>query len=156
MVTELQPSVAVATPVWLVLVLAGHSSVRLAGAVMVGGVVSRTVMVWTALALLPQASVAVQVRAMILVPPQLFVTTSLYVMETALQPSVAVATPVLLVVVSAGHSSVRLVGAAMVGGVVSRTVMVCTALAALPQASVAVQVRAMILLPPQVLVTASL
>jgi hypothetical protein len=43
----------------------------------VGLVVSRTVIVWTQLALLPQASVAVQVRAIISVPPQLLVTESL-------------------------------------------------------------------------------
>ena len=75
--TELQPSLAVATPVALVVVIAGHSSTRLAGAVMVGGVVSRTVIVWTALVLLPQASVAVQVRAITFVAPQLVVTRSL-------------------------------------------------------------------------------
>src|SRR5512146_1208164 len=156
MVTELQPSWAVATPVWLVLVSAGHSSVRLAGAVIVGGVVSLTVMVWTALALLPQASVAVQVRAITSVPPQLFVTASLKVIVTELHPSCAVATPVWLVLVSAGHSSVRLAGAVMLGGLVSLTVMVWTALALLPQASVAVQVRAITSVPPQLFVTASL
>ena len=77
MVTALQPSVAVPTPVLFVPVLAGHSSVRFAGAVIVGGVVSRTVIVCTALALLPQASVAVQVLSITLAPPQLFVTASL-------------------------------------------------------------------------------
>jgi hypothetical protein len=56
---------------------AGHSSVTLAGGVIVGGVVSRTVIIWTALAALPQPSVAVQVRVMTLVPPQLLVRASL-------------------------------------------------------------------------------
>ena len=42
------------------------------------------------------------------------------------------------------------------GGVVSNTVIVCTQRALLPQASLAVQVREMILAPPQVLLTLSL
>src|SRR6266702_3586251 len=43
----------------------------------VGGVVSRTVMVWTQLRLLPHWSAAVQVRKIILVPAQWLLTTSL-------------------------------------------------------------------------------
>ena len=38
----------------------------------------------------------------------------------------------------------------------SRTVRVCTRMVLLPQASVAVQVREMILVPPQLLLTLSL
>jgi hypothetical protein len=45
MVTALQVSCAVATPVTFVVVIAGHSKTRLAGAEIVGGVVSRTVIV---------------------------------------------------------------------------------------------------------------
>src|SRR6266571_3972658 len=123
---------------------------------MTGGVVSRTVIVWMQLFLLPQASVAVQVRAMTLVPPQLVVTESLKLRLTELQPSSAVATPVKLVRVSAGHSSARSGGQVMSGGVVSRTVMVCTQRLLLPQASVAIQVRAVTLAPLQLLLTASL
>src|SRR5437867_3643833 len=126
------------------------------GQAMLGLVVSTTVMVCTPLVLLPQASTAVQVRQTVLVPAQLLLTTSLKLMVTALQPSEAVATPVALVVVGAGHSMVRLAGAVMVGGVVSRTVIVCTQLRRLPHASVAVQVREMTLAPPQVLLTESL
>src|SRR5437879_2933820 len=111
MVTALQPSVAVAIPVTLVRVSAGQSRVRLGGAVIVGGATSRTVMVCTALALLPQASAAVQVRVMTLEPPQLLVTASLKEMATELQPSEAVATPVLFVLTSAGQSRVRSAGA---------------------------------------------
>src|SRR5215469_4579842 len=118
-------------PVALVLVLAGHSRTRSGGQVRVGLVVSRTVIVWTQLELLPQASVAVQVRAMTLVAPQLLLTESLYVMATWLQVSVAVATPVALVPVSAGHSNVRLGGQVMTGLVMSRTVMVWTQLVVL-------------------------
>src|SRR5207249_1732627 len=113
-------------------------------------------LVWTQSVLLPQASVAVQVREIILLPPQVLVTLSVQVTVTELHVSWAVATPVALVLVSAGHSKVRFVGQVIVGGVVSRTVMVCTQLALFPQASVAVQVRATIVLPPQVLLTLSL
>src|SRR5437667_122915 len=143
-------------PVTLVLVLAGHSSTRLGGQLIVGGVVSRTVMVWTQLVLLPQASVADQVRAITLVAPQLLVIESLKLTLTEPQPSWAVAAPVALVLVLAGHSSTRLGGQVIVGGVVSRTVMVWTQLLLFPHWSVAVQVRAMALVPPQRLVTASL
>src|SRR5258708_39306258 len=133
MVTEPQPSTAVATPVTLVRVSAGHSRTRSPGQVMAGGVVSRTVIVWMQLDLLPQASVAVHVRAMTSVPPQLLVATSLKLKVTAPHPSCAVATPVVLVLVSAGHSNTMLVGQIIVGGVVSRTVIVYTQLAEFPQ-----------------------
>src|SRR5690348_16116878 len=99
MLTEPHPSWAVATPLALVPVLAGHSSTTFVGQVSVGGVVSCTVMVWTALVLLPHWSVAVHVLEMTLAPPQLLVTTSLKVTVTEPQPSWAVATPVALVVV---------------------------------------------------------
>src|SRR6266702_3439197 len=124
MVTALQVSWAVATPVALVVLSAGQSSTRSGGQVMVGLVVSRTMMVCTQLALLPQASVAVQVRKMVSVAPQLLLTESLYVISTALQVSVAVAMPLALVEVSAGHSKVRFDGQVITGRVVSRTVIV--------------------------------
>src|SRR5215471_11502253 len=119
MVTWLQVSVAVATPVALVLVSAGHSSTRSGGQVMTGLVVSRTVMVWTQLARFAQASVAVQVREMTWPPPQVLLTESLKVIITTLQESVAVARPVALGEVSAGHSKVRLGGQVITGLVVS-------------------------------------
>ena len=75
-VTALQLSWAVAVPVALGAVLAPHSKVTFDGNVSVGFVISRTVMVCTQLALLPQASVAVHVRAITLVLPQLLVTES--------------------------------------------------------------------------------
>src|SRR5439155_13742508 len=83
----------------------GAETVRCGLQVIVGGVVSRTVMVCRQLALLPQASVAVQVRAMTLVPLQELLITSLYVMTTWLQRLWPVATPVALMLVSAGHWS---------------------------------------------------
>jgi hypothetical protein len=62
----------------------------------------------------------------------------------------------LFVLVLAGHSRTTSGGQVIVAAVVSRTVIVCTQLARLLQASVAVQVREMILEPPQVLLTESL
>src|SRR2546430_15181316 len=128
MAAALHASVAVAMPLALVLVSAGHSKVRSGGQVTTGLVISRTVMVCTQLALLPQASVAVQVRAMTLVAPQLFVTASEERMVTALQVSCAVATPAALVLVSAGQSSTRSGGQVIVGLVISRTVIFWTQL----------------------------
>src|SRR5438874_6977579 len=125
MITALQVSVAVATPLALVEVSAGHSKIRSGGQVTTGLVMSRTVMVCTQLVLLPQASMAVQVRAMILVAPQLLVTESRYVTVTAPHPSWAVATPVAFVLVLAGQSKVTSAGQIRLGRVVSRTVTVC-------------------------------
>ena len=56
MLTVPQPSFAVAAPVAFVAVLAGHSSTTLVGMASTGGVMSRTVMVWTQLEALPQVS----------------------------------------------------------------------------------------------------
>ena len=62
----LQSSVAVAVPVLLTLVEALQSMFVLAGQkVKLGGVESLTVIVWAQLELLPQLSVAVQVRVMV-------------------------------------------------------------------------------------------
>src|SRR6185503_12345955 len=100
-------------------------------------------MVWTALELLPLESTAVHVRAMTFVAPQPLVVASLKLMVTEPLASLAVATPTQFVPVSAGHSNTTFVGQIMIGAVVSRTVIVCTALATLPQGSVAVHVREM-------------
>jgi hypothetical protein len=90
--------------------------------VIIGGVVSRTIMVCTALAALPQASVAVQVRTILFVPPQPGVTASLKETLTCPQLSWAEATRVEVGVVSAGHSNAISGGAVTVGGVVSMTI----------------------------------
>jgi len=63
---ESQLSVAVATPVAFVEVESVHAIVLFVGQVMTGGVVSVTVMVWLAVLVLPHASLAVQVRVMLL------------------------------------------------------------------------------------------
>ena|ERR1043165_3325390 len=77
-------------------------------------------------------------------------------MVTEPQTSVAVATPVLLVRVSPGQSSTRLAGSVKTGGVVSRTVIVCTTELLLLQESTADQRREITRVPPQLLLTESL
>ena len=124
MVKEPQASEAVAAPVTFVAVTAGYSSVMFVGQLIIGAVVSRTMIVCVQPELLPQRSVAVQRRAMVWLLPQPFVTKSTKVTETDPAASVAVATPVAFVVVIAGHSSVKFVGQVMTGAVVSCTVIV--------------------------------
>src|SRR5262245_36102372 len=99
---------------------------------MLGGVRSSTVIVWIPLAALPHASVAVQVRLMILLPPHRLVVLSVKVTLTELQPSCPLAFPVALGAVLAPHSSVTSGGTVTSGGVVSRTVMVCVLFVLLP------------------------
>jgi hypothetical protein len=57
--------------------------------------------------------------------------------------------------VSPGHWSVTLAGRIKDGGVVSITVIVCNAVATLPQESAALHVRLIIFVPPQLLLTES-
>src|SRR5437773_461442 len=133
-----------------------HSTILLGTQEMVGGVLSSTVTVWLQSAVLPQASVARQVRVASKVLPQwpvMLVTVLRMVMVTLPQVSVAVGVSKLQLLL---HSTVLLGTQVMVGGVVSRTVMVCTRLVLLPESSVAVQVRETTLVPPQPLVTMSL
>ena len=114
------------------------------------------VTVWVQVIELLHASMAVQVRATILALPQLVVTTSLKRMVTALHVSCALAMPVVFVLVSAGHSRIRSAGQVIIGLTVSRTVIICTQLALLLHASVAIQVRAITLPPLQLVVVASM
>src|SRR5207249_1105107 len=118
---------------------AGQSTVLAsAKAASTGAVMSRTLMVWLAVLLLPQASVAVQVRTCTTGQLPLLVSTKVNV-GVASQVSVAVAVAKLGV---AGQSIVLAAGkAAITGAVMSRTLMVWLAVLLLPQASVAVQVR---------------
>src|ERR1051325_8817041 len=143
MITPPQTSVAVATPVAFVRVSPGHSITRSAGIVSAGGVVSRTLILWMQLAALPHGSVPVQVREMIRVSPHKGAMASAYVTRGVPQVSVALAAPVADGNVLVPHSTVTLSGHVMTGGVVSRTVMVCTQVDALPHGSVARQVREM-------------
>jgi hypothetical protein len=106
-----------------------------------GAVVSPTLIVCEAVDVLPQASVAVQVRVTEYVPAQApFVVTSAKVKVNVLpQASVAVA------VANSGTEGQEIVDGAgnceITGAVVSCTLMVCDFVDVLPQASVAVQVR---------------
>src|SRR3989441_5947564 len=77
MATLPQVSLPVAVPVAMGSVETVHSTVVLAGQVIDGLVVSTTVMVCTRFVVLPESSVAVQVRETTLVPPQPLLTTSL-------------------------------------------------------------------------------
>src|SRR5438067_241597 len=151
----LHVSLAVAMPVLLVVGGAVHSRVMLVGQVMLGRVVSLKLIVCVQLALLPQPSVAVQVRRIMPLPVQLVLPKASTKLMSAipLQLSVAVATPVLSVVGNVVHSSVMSVGQVMIGRVVSLKLMVCVQLALFPQRSVAVQVRRMVPRPVQLVVS---
>jgi len=93
---------------------------------------------------------------MIRVLPQSGATASAKVTVGVPQLSVAVAEPVAVGEVLAPHSTVTLVGHVITGGVMSRTVMTCTQLEALPHGSAARQVREMTYVLPQPLLTESL
>src|SRR5437773_9307432 len=118
---------------------AGQSIVLGTGkAAITGAVMSRTLMVWLAVLLLPQASVVVPYPTRIRSQLPLLLSTKLNV-GVASQVSVAVAVAKLGV---AGQSIVLGAGkAAITGAVMSRTLIVWLAVLLLPQASVAVQVR---------------
>src|SRR5437867_2372302 len=118
---------------------------------MVGGVVSTKTMCWTQVAVLPQPSVAFQVRSIPGTPVQLGdVPASVKsIVTAAAQLSVAVAEPVLAGSVGLPHCSSRSGGQVMVGGVVSTNVMCWTQVAVLPQPSVAFQVRSIPARPVQ-------
>src|SRR5438034_5854542 len=110
---------------------------------MTGAVVSMTLTVWLHWALLPQASVAAQVRVAAKVLPQwpaVLVTVLTTVMAMLVPPlSVAVGGSKLQAVPSCTVLLVLL--QLMTGGMVSMTLTVWLHWALLPQASVAIQVR---------------
>src|SRR5260370_32208629 len=119
-----------------------HSMVLGPGsAAITGAVVSLTLIVWLAMLLLPQAAVAVTGLTSRQASPQPALTSSLELSVKELpQVSVAVAC---VNAGLAGHSMVLGAGsAAIAGAVVSLTLIVWLAMLLLPQASVAVQVRA--------------
>src|SRR5881396_3828598 len=138
-----QLSVAVARPVLLGSVESPHCNCLSGGQVITGGVVSTKVMCWTQVAMLPQLSVAVQVRSMPALPVQLAgVGASLKVMPgSPPQLSVAVARPVLLGSVESPHCNCLSGGQVITGAVVSTKVMCWTQVAVLLHPSVAFQVR---------------
>ncbi len=112
-----------------------------------GAVISCTVIVWLAVAVLPQSSVAVHVLVMLYVPAHdPGVVTSFDVSATLLShASVAVG------VANDGAAGQLIVDGAgsveITGAVISCTVIVCDAVAVLPQSSVAVHVRVTLYVP---------
>jgi len=118
-------------------------TVMFPGHVITGGVVSTTVMCWMQVEVLPQPSVAFQVRSIPASPAQpAGVGVSLNVTVTRPeQLSPAVAEPVWAGSVDSPHWSCRSRGQAITGGVVSMKVMCWTQVAVLPQPSVAFHVR---------------
>src|SRR6188768_2355277 len=131
-----QPSVAVGVANTGV---AGHSIVLSAGSIEITGPdLSATLIVWVAVELLPQWSVAVQVRVCATGQVPLMVSTKVSV-GAGSQPSVAVGVANAGV---AGHSIVLEPGRVEITGpVLSATLIVWVAVEVLPQWSVAVQVR---------------
>src|SRR5207249_969073 len=118
-----------------------HSTDLLATQVMLGAVVSTTVTFWLQRALLPQASVASQVRVASKVLPQwpvVFVT--VLTMAFVARPQVSLKLGASKVH-AAVHSAVLSATQVIVGAVVSTTVTFWLQRALLPQASVASQVR---------------
>jgi len=126
-----QASLAVAFPKPGV---AGQSIVVLAGQVIDGAVMSLTVIVALQVDVLPQSSVALQIRVCTVghVPLGVVLTTITSTLWS--QASDAVAVPQLGV---AGQSMVVLAGQVMEGAVISRTVIVALQVDVLPQSSVA-------------------
>src|SRR5947208_14655555 len=101
--------------------------------------------------MLPQASVAFQVRSLPAWPVQL-ATVPASVEVIAVSPPEALpilAVPVLAGAVEAPQASTLSAGQVITGSVVSAKVMCCTQLAKLPQASVAFQVRSIPAWPVQ-------
>jgi hypothetical protein len=142
-------SVAVARPVAAGSVDWPHSTTMSAGKLRCGAKLSRMTRVWTAVALLPQESVATHVRAIVPVPQPVRAAWSEYETVGDEHASVAVAWPVAAGRTECPHSIAASPGARSTGAVVSATVIVCRADVLLPQASVAVQVRVIVPVPPQ-------
>ena len=119
-------SVAVAEPVAAGAVLSVHCTVRSAGQVIAGGVLSLTNIVCTQELKLPQSSVAVHVR--VIVPSCGQVPTAneseKLMVDTGSQLSVAVAVPVITGNVPEVHSIVTLLGQVITGGRLSSTCII--------------------------------
>src|SRR6266568_1335464 len=141
----LHVSVPVGAPFAAGLVSPGHSTVASAGKfTKLGAAVSLSVMVWAWLALLPQASVTVQVRVITLttwLEQAPLVSLSLCVTVPLLQVSVPIGAPVAAGLVSPGHSTVASTGKfTKLGAVVSLSVMVGASLARVSLAFATVEV----------------
>ena len=128
------------------------------GTVRLGTVVSTTVMVCVAVAELPHASVALNVRVMRCLKPAMPVAIESVELMLAIELHVsdAVALPVLATLVLLPHSICTDAGGVMVGGVVSMMRMRCVPELDNGAKSVAVQLRLTNIAPPHVVVFVSL
>src|SRR5262245_17607120 len=124
MTTELQASVAVATPVTSGRIDPPQGTRALGGPVMTGGVLSTNVMSWLAAATLPQASVAVQMRSIPVPAQECMQLTSVWLITTGPHASDAVAWPVTEGSVAPLHPTCAFGGTTIVGGVESVTATV--------------------------------
>ena len=141
-----QLSVAEAEPLAATLVSAGHSKVASAGATTTGAVVSWTVKIWEALALLPHGSVAVHVRVIVLATLQA-PAASVWLNATATPPAQLSRAVTVAAAGMASHSTVASAGTPeRTGATVSLTAMTCWQLATLFWLSLAVQVRVIVTL----------
>ena len=142
----LQLSVELRGPIFctaMVQLVAGDETVTFCGQVMVGGVLSNTVMICTQVVVLLQLSVAVHVREMMALQGKVPVTTSEKVMTGAgSQLSVAVATPVMDGEMLAPQLTCMFGGHMMTGGTFSVTCTVVVQLLELLHASKTVSVTA--------------
>src|SRR5438105_1924089 len=117
---------------------------RPVGQVMLGALVSLTVIVWTQVALLPHWSAARYVLLMTNWPGQLLeLTESPCQLTVTAPPQLSLVVTLLLFVTGTwlAQLTVRPLGQVMLGGLVSLTVMVCIQVAVLPHWSVARYVR---------------
>jgi hypothetical protein len=117
-----------------------HWTVIFAGQVIVGAVLSNTVITCAQVAELPHASVALYVRVNVnLLTHVMLVITSLtwVTVDVPAQLSVTVTCAIFGAGTCDAHWNVRLAGQVTIGGVSSNTLMICAQVAELPQASVA-------------------
>lgn len=143
----LQLSVAVAEPVFPGKLLTEQLIVTLIGQVMAGAWLSSTTIVCVQVLELPQSSVAIQVRVIVLScghTPATVTSEKVIVAELS-QLSVAVAVPVFAGNVLAVHRMVIFAGQVMAGPWLSSTKMIWLQDPMLPQSSVAVHVRVIVL-----------
>ena len=125
-----------------------------AGQVIVGGVLSSTVMIWSQVVVFPHASVAVYLLVMVkLLAHVKFVVISAATVTTTLAPpqlSEALTEAILGAGMALAQDTVTLAGQRMEGPVLSSTTMICAQDAVFPQRSVATKTRVTVKLLRQV------
>ena len=118
---------------------AAHETITLPGHDIVGGVPSKTVMVWAQVAVFPHRSAAVYVLVMVYLLVQVWLEmTSAATVTVTVPPqlSLEVTLPVLAAGTFPVQDTVKSAGQVRDGGVPSKTSMTCMQVAVLPQASV--------------------